>query len=76
MQTDIAELTLDEIQSRILAGETLTADQYRRVIERYRGERRAASATSTKSRKRAPAADFDLNASLDDLFSNLEKKGS
>lgn len=73
----LSDLTLDEIQSRILAGETLTPDEYRAVIERYRGERRAAGTTSSKSRtKKAEAASFDLNASLDELFSNLPKKES
>lgn len=71
----LSELTLDEIQSRILAGETLSPEEYRAVIERYRGERRAAGTTSSKSRtKKAEVASFDLNASLDELFSKLPAK--
>ena len=72
---EMSELTLDEIQSRILAGETLSALEYKAVIERYRGDRRAAAATSSKSRsKKTETTNFDLNASLDDLFAKLPTK--
>lgn len=69
---NINEMTLDEIQARILGGEAFTAEEYKAVIDRYRGDRRAAATTSAKARskKAAATADFDLNASLDALFAS------
>lgn len=66
---DVSTASLAEIQAAIIAGETLTADEYRSVIERIRTSRSAA-ATASKGRKKSEAAtvDFDLNAELDALF--------
>ena len=76
MTIAIAELDLDEIQARILKGEVLSPAEYRSVIEKYRGERKAASAASPKSKAKAAAKpSFDLNADLDAVFGSLEKKG-
>ena len=57
---NIDDLSLEEIQSRILAGETYSEDEYRRIIEKYRGDRRSAAATSAKARAPKAKADFDL----------------
>lgn len=58
------EVSLKEIQDRILAGEQFTADEYRRIIESVRGARRSASETSTKSRAPKAKVDFDLFADI------------
>lgn len=65
MNTDVTQIPLEEIQARILGGEHFTAEEYRAVIERFRGDRRSAAETSAKSRAKKPAAaDFDLFADL------------
>jgi hypothetical protein len=64
---DPAKLDLAAIQSRILGGEVLSVEEYRAVIEKYRGERRSA-ATSTGKGKKAPVPSFDLDSDLDSVF--------
>lgn len=68
--TDVTQLTLEEAQKKILAGENLTTEEYKHVLNLYRTDRRAAAATSKKSRGKAQQlpADFDLNKELDDLL--------
>lgn len=58
-------LSLDILQQRILAGETLSADEYKEVINQLRSSRSAASATAAKRGAKKSAADFDLNAEID-----------
>lgn len=62
------EVSLKEIQDRILAGEQFTVDEYRRVIESVRGARKSASETSTKSRAPKAKADFDLFAEMNEVM--------
>lgn len=65
---DVNTMSLEEIQQRILSGDTLSPAEYRAVIDKYRGDRRAAAETSAKSRgKRAPAAPVDLDTIFGDL---------
>lgn len=65
---DVNSATLEEIQARVLAGEALTPAEYRQVIDKYRGERRAAATTSAKARgKKAPAAPVDLDSIFGEL---------
>jgi hypothetical protein len=62
---NIEDLSLAEIQARILGGEHFTEDEYRRVIETYRGDRRSAAVTSTKARAPKQKVDFDLLGEID-----------
>jgi hypothetical protein len=68
MNIDPNTASLEEIQAAILAGESLTREQYRTIIDRYRGDRKSASERSTASRsKKAAAAElasFDLMAEI------------
>jgi hypothetical protein len=63
--------SLELVQQRIAQGETLTPDEYRRVIETIRSGRSAAAAASKA--KKAAKAPVDLNADLDALFAGLGK---
>lgn len=67
--TDVMNLTLEEAQAKILAGENLTTEEYKHVLNLYRTDRKAASATSKKSRsKQQLPVDFDLDKDLDSLL--------
>lgn len=59
MTTDVNIL---ELQQRILQGHTLTAEEYKQVIEAHRTGRTAAAAAAKTKKK---AVDFDLNAEID-----------
>lgn len=60
MPTDVNIL---ELQQRILQGHTLTAEEYKQVIEAHRTGRTAAAAAAKSKGKKA--VDFDLNAEID-----------
>jgi len=65
--TDLENISLEEVQSRILAGESFTAEEYRAIIERYRGDRKSAAATSAKSKAKKAEGEipaFDLFAEI------------
>jgi hypothetical protein len=59
------ELNILELQERILQGHTLTAEEYKQIIDSHRAGRTAAAATSAKSRSKKAPVDFDLNAEID-----------
>jgi hypothetical protein len=61
MPTDINIL---ELQQRILQGHTLTAEEYKQVIEAHRASRTAAATTAAAKIKKK-TVDFDLNAEID-----------
>jgi len=69
---DVATASLDEIQARILAGENLSATEYRTVLDRYRADRKSASERSTASRAKkataAQAGNFDLMAEINEVM--------
>jgi hypothetical protein len=63
------EIPLEILQQRILAGETLSAEEYRRVIENLRSARTTASTSAAKKRRSSSSSiDFDLNAEIDQLL--------
>lgn len=61
--TDIAEL-----RRRCLAGEDLTADEYRLIIAARRNARRALGATKTAASAATKVSATEALASLDDLL--------
>lgn len=64
--TTIAEVA--ELRRRILAGEELTADEYREVIAARRAARTELAATKTASKSTSAISTADALAALDKLF--------
>jgi hypothetical protein len=73
---DVATASLEEIQARILAGENLSAAEYRTVLDRYRADRKSASERSTASRAKkataAQAGNFDLMAEINEAMGKVK----
>lgn len=57
---------LEVLQQKILAGETLSIEEYRRIIEHYRSGRQTAAAMKKNTKSKSP--DFDLLAEIDQFL--------
>jgi hypothetical protein len=72
MTFDPSTASLEEVQAAILRGESLTREQYRAIIDRYRGERRSAGEKTAASRAKKAAtatlATFDLMAEINEVM--------
>jgi len=64
-------LTLNDLRARVLAGETVPAEELAQAIKQLRGNRSTASATSTSSRKSKTKTPQEAQAELDDLLNGV-----